>query len=199
MPSRATASRSGSTPRPSTCACEDGQKLVDLVSDDYQSTVTVDAILTGTGRVPNVEGMDLEAAGVDYDDHDRHPGRRFPADQQSAHLRRRRRLPGAQVHAHRRRFGAHRGAERAVPRPPAAERTDDPVVHLHRSGDRPRRPLRPGGARAGHPGEDLHHPDARRRSRDRRRRGSGLREDPRQGEDATGFSARRSSPATRAR
>jgi pyruvate/2-oxoglutarate dehydrogenase complex dihydrolipoamide dehydrogenase (E3) component len=46
---------------------EDGQKLVDLVSDDYKSTVAVDAILTGTGRVPNVEGMDLEAAGVDYD------------------------------------------------------------------------------------------------------------------------------------
>jgi pyruvate/2-oxoglutarate dehydrogenase complex dihydrolipoamide dehydrogenase (E3) component len=46
---------------------EGGQKLVDLVSDDYKSTVAVDAILTGTGRVPNVEGMDLEAAGVDYD------------------------------------------------------------------------------------------------------------------------------------
>ncbi len=36
---------------------EDGQKLVDLVSDDYESTVAVDAILTGTGRVPNVEGL----------------------------------------------------------------------------------------------------------------------------------------------
>jgi pyruvate/2-oxoglutarate dehydrogenase complex dihydrolipoamide dehydrogenase (E3) component len=46
---------------------EGGQKLVDLVSDDYQSTVAVDAILTGTGRVPNVESMNLEAAGVDYD------------------------------------------------------------------------------------------------------------------------------------
>jgi pyruvate/2-oxoglutarate dehydrogenase complex dihydrolipoamide dehydrogenase (E3) component len=46
---------------------EGGQKLVDLVSDDYQSTVAVDAILAGTGRVPNVEGLNLEAAGVDYD------------------------------------------------------------------------------------------------------------------------------------
>ena len=46
---------------------ENGQKLVDLVSDDYRSTVAVDAILTGTGRVPNVEGLDLEAAGVDHD------------------------------------------------------------------------------------------------------------------------------------
>jgi pyruvate/2-oxoglutarate dehydrogenase complex dihydrolipoamide dehydrogenase (E3) component len=46
---------------------EHGQKHVDLVSDDHKSTVVVDAILTGTGRVPNVEGLDLEAAGVDYD------------------------------------------------------------------------------------------------------------------------------------
>ena len=65
--SRATASRCGSTPQPSACACEGGQKIVDLVSDDYHSTVAVDAILTGTGRVPNVDGLNLEAAGVDYD------------------------------------------------------------------------------------------------------------------------------------
>jgi pyruvate/2-oxoglutarate dehydrogenase complex dihydrolipoamide dehydrogenase (E3) component len=46
---------------------ESGQKLVDLVSDDYKSTVAVDAILTGTGRLPNVEGLNLEVAGVDCD------------------------------------------------------------------------------------------------------------------------------------
>jgi pyruvate/2-oxoglutarate dehydrogenase complex dihydrolipoamide dehydrogenase (E3) component len=44
-----------------------GEKLVDMVSDDYHSTVAVDAILTGTGRVPNIEGLDLPAAGVDAD------------------------------------------------------------------------------------------------------------------------------------
>jgi pyruvate/2-oxoglutarate dehydrogenase complex dihydrolipoamide dehydrogenase (E3) component len=42
-------------------------KIVDLVSDDYHSTVVVDAILTGTGRVPNTTGLDLEVAGVDSD------------------------------------------------------------------------------------------------------------------------------------
>lgn len=47
-----------------------GQKLVDLVSADYHSTVAVDAILVGTGRLPNVEGLDLDAAGVDYDTED---------------------------------------------------------------------------------------------------------------------------------
>jgi pyruvate/2-oxoglutarate dehydrogenase complex dihydrolipoamide dehydrogenase (E3) component len=46
---------------------ERGEKLVDLVTDDYRSTVAVDAILTGTGRVPNVDGLNLEAAGVKYD------------------------------------------------------------------------------------------------------------------------------------
>ena len=44
-----------------------GEKLVDMVSDDYRSTVAVDAILTGTGRVPNIDGLDLSAAGVDAD------------------------------------------------------------------------------------------------------------------------------------
>ncbi len=46
---------------------EGGQKLVELVCDDYRSTVAVDAILTGTGRVPSVANMNLAAAGVDYD------------------------------------------------------------------------------------------------------------------------------------
>ncbi len=46
---------------------DNGQKFVDLVSDDYRNTVAVDAILTGVGRLPNVEGLDLELAGVEYD------------------------------------------------------------------------------------------------------------------------------------
>jgi pyruvate/2-oxoglutarate dehydrogenase complex dihydrolipoamide dehydrogenase (E3) component len=45
---------------------ENGEKLVDLVSDDYHNTIAVDAILAGVGRVPNVEGLQLEAAGIDY-------------------------------------------------------------------------------------------------------------------------------------
>jgi pyruvate/2-oxoglutarate dehydrogenase complex dihydrolipoamide dehydrogenase (E3) component len=46
---------------------EGGETLVDLICEDCKTTVAVDAILTGTGRVPNVEGLNLEAAGVDYD------------------------------------------------------------------------------------------------------------------------------------
>jgi pyruvate/2-oxoglutarate dehydrogenase complex dihydrolipoamide dehydrogenase (E3) component len=53
--------------RPVNAHTEDGQTRVDLISDDYQSTVIVDRVLAGVGRLPNVEGMDLEAAGVVYD------------------------------------------------------------------------------------------------------------------------------------
>jgi pyruvate/2-oxoglutarate dehydrogenase complex dihydrolipoamide dehydrogenase (E3) component len=47
---------------------EDGAKRVELLSDDYRSSVVVDLILAGVGRLPNVAGMDLEAAGVAYDE-----------------------------------------------------------------------------------------------------------------------------------
>ena len=43
------------------------EKVVDLVSDDNRSTVAVDRILVGIGRKPNVENINLEAAGVKYD------------------------------------------------------------------------------------------------------------------------------------
>jgi len=42
------------------------EKFVDLVSDDYRSTVVVDQILIGIGRTPNVGNLNLEAAGVKY-------------------------------------------------------------------------------------------------------------------------------------
>lgn len=45
----------------------DGEKRVRLVNDNQESTVAVDEILVGAGRVPHVEGLNLEAAGVEYD------------------------------------------------------------------------------------------------------------------------------------
>jgi pyruvate/2-oxoglutarate dehydrogenase complex dihydrolipoamide dehydrogenase (E3) component len=45
----------------------DGEKRVRLINDGEEATVAVDEILTGAGRVPNVEGLGLEAAGVEYD------------------------------------------------------------------------------------------------------------------------------------
>jgi pyruvate/2-oxoglutarate dehydrogenase complex dihydrolipoamide dehydrogenase (E3) component len=43
------------------------QKVAELVTDDYRQTVVADEILMGTGRTPNVDGLNLEAAGVEYD------------------------------------------------------------------------------------------------------------------------------------
>jgi pyruvate/2-oxoglutarate dehydrogenase complex dihydrolipoamide dehydrogenase (E3) component len=45
---------------------EGTRKLVDLLSDGNKSTVAADGILIAAGRAPNVQGMNLEAAGVDY-------------------------------------------------------------------------------------------------------------------------------------
>lgn len=44
-----------------------GRKLADLVRDDETTTISVDEIITGIGRSPNVDGLDLENAGVAYD------------------------------------------------------------------------------------------------------------------------------------
>jgi pyruvate/2-oxoglutarate dehydrogenase complex dihydrolipoamide dehydrogenase (E3) component len=43
-------------------------KVVRLLREAQESTVTADEILVGIGRAPNVEGLNLEAANVRYDD-----------------------------------------------------------------------------------------------------------------------------------
>jgi pyruvate/2-oxoglutarate dehydrogenase complex dihydrolipoamide dehydrogenase (E3) component len=43
------------------------EKTADLVTDGARFSVTVDEILVGIGRTPNVDGLDLEAAGVAHD------------------------------------------------------------------------------------------------------------------------------------
>ncbi|MDF5707961.1 MAG: mercuric reductase [Nostoc sp. S4] len=44
----------------------EGKRLY-FSSNGYRDSVTVDEILVATGRAPNVEGLNLEAAGVEYD------------------------------------------------------------------------------------------------------------------------------------
>ena len=46
---------------------EDGRKRVSMVTAGNVSTTVVDEILTGIGRMPAVQGLDLERAGVAYD------------------------------------------------------------------------------------------------------------------------------------
>jgi pyruvate/2-oxoglutarate dehydrogenase complex dihydrolipoamide dehydrogenase (E3) component len=45
---------------------EAGQKVAQLLSDGNISTVRVDEVVVGIGRSPNVEGLNLEIAGVHY-------------------------------------------------------------------------------------------------------------------------------------
>lgn len=45
----------------------DGEKLIHLDCEGREEVLAVDEILVGAGRVPNVEGMGLEAAGIAYD------------------------------------------------------------------------------------------------------------------------------------
>jgi pyruvate/2-oxoglutarate dehydrogenase complex dihydrolipoamide dehydrogenase (E3) component len=45
---------------------EDGRKLIDLRSDDYESTVEADRILVAAGRAPNVQGLNLEAQWPEF-------------------------------------------------------------------------------------------------------------------------------------
>ena len=47
---------------------EGGKKIVETINAGNVATIAVDQILTGIGRVPAVGGLDLEAAGVVYDD-----------------------------------------------------------------------------------------------------------------------------------
>ena len=47
---------------------EGNDKVADLVNDDTKRTVAVDQILVGVGTAPNVQGLELEAAGVVYND-----------------------------------------------------------------------------------------------------------------------------------
>ncbi len=44
-----------------------GEKRARLINYDQRSTVEVDEILVGVGRTPNVSGLNLEAAGIEYD------------------------------------------------------------------------------------------------------------------------------------
>jgi pyruvate/2-oxoglutarate dehydrogenase complex dihydrolipoamide dehydrogenase (E3) component len=53
--------------RPTGISLTDQGKLITYEQDGSIGTVLVDEILLGVGRAPNVEGLNLEAAGVDYD------------------------------------------------------------------------------------------------------------------------------------
>ncbi len=125
---------------------ENGLKLVDLVSDDYKSTVAVDAILTGVGRLPNVEGLNLEAAGVDSE---AATGVRVNDFLQTSNPRIY--AAGDACLEHKFTDTADASARIVVRNAlflgrEQTERANDSLVHLHRSGNRTRRFVCPPGA-----------------------------------------------------
>lgn len=48
-------------------ARKNGQKLIQIECHGIEETISVDEILVGVGRTPNVDGLNLEAVGVKYD------------------------------------------------------------------------------------------------------------------------------------
>ena len=44
----------------------DGTKIVHVIQDGQEHEIPCDAILVGVGRAPNIDGLNLEAAGVEY-------------------------------------------------------------------------------------------------------------------------------------
>ena len=82
----------------------------------------VDEVLVAVGRRRNVEGLELERAGVRSRCARRHRGRCTAAHLAAGRVRRRRRLLDAAVHACGRCAGAHRGPQRAVLRPRPRDR-----------------------------------------------------------------------------
>jgi len=47
---------------------KNGEKIIHFERDGKKETIAIDEILVGVGRAPNVDGMGLEAAGVEYDE-----------------------------------------------------------------------------------------------------------------------------------
>ena len=132
---------------------ENGEKLVDLVSDDYHST-------DRRRRDPDRRRARSERRRTEPRGGRRRVRCRQPASRVDDFLRTTNRriyaagdvTPRARVHPHGGRVGAHRRAQRAAARTAARQRADDSVVHVHRPGDRARRPVRARGAGAEHPG-----------------------------------------------
>ena len=125
--------------RPLQVTRTDTGKLVQYESDGQKGEIEVDEILIGAGRAPNVEGLNLEAAGVKYE---AGKGRGVLVNDKLQTTnpniyRGRGYLPALPVHPSGRLRGPDRHPERPVLRPQEAERPDHSLVHLHRPGSGP--------------------------------------------------------------
>ena len=158
-------------------AREGTRKILRYRESGREDTVAADEILVAAGRVPNVEGLGLEAAGRAPHARGRRRGRPA-ADDEPPDLRRRRRVPRLEVHPRRRRRRADRRPERALRL--AGRRRREParhaVVHVHGPGGGARRAQRARGARARAGDRHAGAPPRGRGPRAHRRRDGGLRQ-----------------------
>ena len=146
--SRAKASRSAPASRSNAVVRgRQGQVVLGRGRDGEERPSKAAILLVAAGRRPNVEGLDLDAAGIRYeprgivvDKRLRTTNKRVYAIGDVA--------GGAAVHPRRQLSRRPRHPERAVPPAGEGERRRDPVGHLHRPGTGPCRPDRSAGARA---------------------------------------------------
>jgi pyruvate/2-oxoglutarate dehydrogenase complex dihydrolipoamide dehydrogenase (E3) component len=66
---------------------KNGEKVIYLEAKGKEESITVDEILAGAGRAPNVEGLNLEAVTVQYDKAAGQVCERLFADEQSTRAR----------------------------------------------------------------------------------------------------------------
>ena len=146
------------------------EKLIRFERDGVAAELVVDEIIVGVGRAPAVAGLNLEAAGVAYDQVAGVAVDDYLRTTNPQNLRGGRRLLAIQVHSRCRRDGANRDPQRALLWPRPHERTDDSMVHLHRSRDCACRSVRSGRESARNQNENLRAGIRRGGSRDPRRR-----------------------------
>ncbi len=123
------------------------QRIEVVLAGDTEETIQGTDLLVATGRRPNIDGLDLDAARIKHEPHGIVVNKRF-AHQQQARLCDRRRHRPAGVHPCRQPPGRPADPPSAVPPADQHERRRDPARDLHRSGARPCRPDRRAGARA---------------------------------------------------
>jgi hypothetical protein len=150
---------------------DDGRIRLAMHSPDHAHQEVVDKLLIAVGRAPNVEGLGLENAGVEYSN----KGVKVNDRLQTTHFCCRGRLFVLSIHARRRLHGSNRDPECFVPGTLESEFACDSMVHLYGTGDRPRRHLGKTGAHEGNRNRNLHPAFGRSGPGDSRQGDRGLR------------------------
>ena len=108
------------------------EKALIFEHNEQREEITADEILVGIGRAPNVEGLNLEVAGIKYDSRQGVMVNRTVADLKPEGLCGRRYLLSAQVYPYSRCPCAHTHRQRPVCRESEDFLVGSSLVHLYR-------------------------------------------------------------------